>query len=177
MFGGRIGEVGLRGAQNTARKRYSIDLNAHMAECEANYARLMRIMPMLADGDRSVFAMVLGESEPRVILRVVERHKYTTVIELRQENAPGTSEDVPETRLGVRLYHDAKAAEVITFQDQRRFRAVYGYPNRQMRHPDEKAQINCFLGEFLRMCIAHGISLEPPASADGFDGKGATLPA
>ena len=174
MFGGRIGGIGAQRVQNAARKRYSIDLNAHMAECEANYARLMRIMPMLADGDRSVFAMVLGESEPRVILRVVERHKYTTVIELKQENAPGTSEDVPETRLGIRLYHDAKAAEVIAFQDQRRFKAVYGYPNRQMRHPDEKVQINRFLGEFLRMCIAHGISLEPP---DGFDGEEATLPA
>ena len=179
MFGGRIGGIGAQRVQNAARKRYSIDLNAHMAECEANYARLMRIMPMLADGDRSVFAMVLGESEPRVILRVVERHKYTTVIELKQENAPGTSEDVPETRLGIRLYHDAKAAEVIAFQDQRRFKAVYGYPNRQMRHPDEKVQINRFLGEFLRMCIAHGISLEPPVPAgrDSFDGEEATLPA
>ena len=87
---------------------------------------------------------------------------------------------MPETCFGVRVYHDAKAAEVIAFQDQRRFKAVYGYPNRQMRHPDEKVQINRFLGEFLRMCIAHGISLEPPAGADGFDrfdGKGATLPA
>ncbi len=163
--------------QKVGRRRYSIDLKAHLAECDANYARLMRLLPMLAEGDRSVFAMVLGESEPRVILRVVARHKYTTVIELSQENAREQAADVPETRLGVRLYHDAKSAEVIAFQEQRRFRAVYGYPNRQMRHPDEKVQINRFLGEFLRMCVAHGISLEQPAPADRFDGMRATLEA
>ena len=160
------------------RRRYSIDLNAHMAECEANYLRLMRLMPMLADRDRSAFAMPLGEQEPQVILKIVARHKYTTVIELSQENAPGRpgetpgdvpedrAGDVPETRIGVRLYHDAKSAEVIAFQDQRRFQAVYEFPNRQMRHPDEKVQVNRFLGEFLRMCIAHGISIERPVPAE-----------
>ena len=148
-------------------KGYSIDLSAHMAECEANYARLMRLMPMLVEGGRSTFAITLGESEPQVILRIVERHKYTTVIELSQLNGQGNGDagDLPETRLEVRVYHDAKAAEVITFQDQRRFRAVYGYPNRQMRHPDEKVQVNRFLGEFLQMCVEHGISIESPAAA------------
>ena len=149
------------------QKGYSIDLSAHMAECEANYVRLMRLMPMLVDGDRSAFAITLGDSEPQVILRIVERHKYTTVIELSQSNGRGSDDagNIPETRLEVRVYHDAKSAEVITFQDQRRFRAVYGYPNQQMRHPDEKVQVNRFLGEFLRMCIEYGISIEPPAAA------------
>ena len=151
------------------QKGYSIDLSAHMAECEANYVRLMRLMPMLVDGHRSTFAITLGDSEPQVILRIVERHKYTTVIELSQlngrEHESGNAGNMPETQLEVRVYHDAKSAEVITFQDQRRFRAVYGYPNRQMRHPDEKVQVNRFLGEFLQMCIEHGISIEPPAAA------------
>ena len=169
-IGDRFGGIGV---QKLAEKRYSIDLNSHMAECEANYARLMRLMPMLADGDRSVFAMVLGESEARVILRVVARYKYTTVVELSQENAV----EVPETRIAIRVYHDAKAAEVIAFQDQRGFRAVYGYPNHQMRHPDEKVQVNRFLGEFLRMCIAHGISVGEPDPPDRFDGLKAALQA
>ena len=137
-----------------------------MAECEANYARLLRLMPMLFDGDRSVFAMVLGESEPHVTLRIVARHKYTTVIELSQEGLRGDTGNVPETRLEVRVYHDAKSAEVITFQDQRGFRPVYDYPNQRMRHPDEKVQVNRFLGEFLNMCIAHGVAIEQPALAD-----------
>ena len=182
MFGGRIGGVGL---QKAGRKRYSIDLNAHMAVCEANYARLMRLMHMLDDRDRSAFAMTLGEIEPHVTLRVVARYKYTTEVELSQHHArEGVSEEdvseevletAPETTLSVRLYHDAKCAEVIAFQDQRAFRAVYGYPNRQMRHPDEKVQVNRFLGEFLHMCITHGISLEQPGSGGRFDGLRVTL--
>ena len=172
-IGDRFGGIGVQ--KLAQKKHYSIDLNSHMAECEANYARLMRLMPMLAEGDRSVFAMVLGESEPRVILRVIARHKYTTVVELSQENAGESSGDVPETRIAIRVYHDAKAAEVITFQNQRGFRAVYGYPNHQMRHPDEKVQVNRFLGEFLRMCIAHGISVAEPDPADQLDGLRAAL--
>ena len=188
MFGGRIGGVGL---QKAGRKRYSIDLSAHMAVCEANYARLMRLMRTLDDDDRSAFAMTLGEIEPHVILRVVSRYKYTTEVELTQHHARGNvsgedvsgedvpeedmSETAPETTLAVRLYHDAKCAEVIGFQDQRAFKAVYGYPNRQMRHPDEKVQVNRFLGEFLHMCITHGISLEQPASRDQLDGLRAAL--
>lgn len=155
-------------ACNKARQnRYSLDLSAHMAECEANYARLMRLMPMLVDSDQSAFAITLGDSEPQVILRIIERHKYTTVIELSQAGARGSGDtgDVPETRLGVRVYHDAQSAEVIAFQDQRRFRAVYEYPNSHMRHPDEKVQVNRFLGEFLHMCIEHGISIEQPDAA------------
>ncbi|MDE0224012.1 MAG: DUF1249 domain-containing protein [Gammaproteobacteria bacterium] len=187
MFGGRIGGVGL---QKAGRKRYSIDLNAHMAVCEANYARLMRLMHMLDDRDRSAFAMTLGEIEPHVTLRVVARYKYTTEVELTQHHArEGVSEEdvseenvseevletAPETTLSVRMYHDAKCAEVIAFQDQRAFRAVYGYPNRQMRHPDEKVQVNRFLGEFLHMCITHGISLEQPGSGNRLDGLRVTL--
>ena len=192
MFGGRIGGVGL---QKAGRKRYSIDLNAHMAVCEANYARLMRLMHMLDDGDRSAFAMTLGEIEPHVTLRVVARYKYTTEVELSQHHAregvseedvseeSASEEDVPEevletaseTTLSVRLYHDAKCAEVIAFQDERAFRAVYGYPNRQMRQPDEKVQVNRFLGEFLHMCITHGISLEQPGSGSRLDGLRVTL--
>ncbi|MDE0450652.1 MAG: DUF1249 domain-containing protein [Gammaproteobacteria bacterium] len=187
MFGGRVGGVGL---QKAGRKRYSIDLNAHMAVCEANYARLMRLMHMLDDRDRSAFAMTLGEIEPHVTLRVVARYKYTTEVELTQHHAregvseEGVSEEnvseevletAPETTLSVRMYHDAKCAEVIAFQDQRAFRAVYGYPNRQMRHPDEKVQVNRFLGEFLHMCITHGISLEQPGSGNRLDGLRVTL--
>ena len=172
MFGDRIG-VDL---QNAGRKRYSIDLNAHMAMCEANYARLMRLMRMLDDRDRSAFAMTLGESEPHVVLRVVARYKYTTEIEVTQQNAREEATGAPtETKLSVRLYHDAKCAEVVAFQDQRAFKAVYGYPNRQMRHPDEKVQVNRFLGEFLQMCATHGISLEQPDSGGRFDGLRATL--
>ena len=67
--------------------------------------------------------------------------------------------------LSVRLYHDARSAEVVEYQRDGYFRAVYDYPNRHMRLPDEKAQVNRFLGEFLSMCLVHGVSVREPVLA------------
>ena len=164
------------------QRRYVIDLSAHIAECEANYARLMQLLPDLSDTDQRTFSVRLGESEPRVRFEVAQRCPYTTVVRIVQDGHPATGQDsgasgedpgqdsgqgpaqqVPglaETRLVIRIYHDAKAAEVIEYQNQRGFHAVYDYPNARMRHPDEKAQVNRFLGEFLGVCLEHGVSSE-----------------
>jgi uncharacterized protein len=82
--------------------------------------------------------------------------------ELVQHPRTPALDALPAPRLKVRLYHDAKAAEVIEFQHARRFAAVYPYPNPEMRQPDEKAQVNRFLGEYLSMCLACGGALEEP---------------
>ena len=157
-------------AKNSVRKerRYVIDLSAHIAECEANYARLMRLLPDLSDQDRRTFSLRLGESEPRVRFEVAQRCPYTTVLRIVQEAHPAPERSVPgfaETRIVIRIYHDAKAAEVIEYQNERGFHAVYEYPNARMRHPDEKAQVNRFLGEFLGVCLDHGVSSEQPILA------------
>lgn len=150
------------------RRRYNIDLGAHIAECEANYARLMRLLPDLPDTDRRTFSVRLGESEPQVRFEVAQRCPYTTVVRIVQDPHPACDEGVPglaETRLAIRIYHDAKAAEVIEYQNERGFHAVYEYPNARMRHPDEKAQVNRFLGEFLGVCLEHGVSSGQPIVA------------
>lgn len=150
------------------RRRYNIDLGAHIAECEANYARLMRLLPDLPDTDRRTFSVRFGESEPKVRFEVAQRCPYTTVVQIVQDPHAACGESVPglaETRLAIRIYHDAKAAEVIEYQNERGFHAVYEYPNARMRHPDEKAQVNRFLGEFLGVCLEHGVSIEQPIVA------------
>jgi uncharacterized protein YqiB (DUF1249 family) len=146
------------------RKRYRIDLPAHMAECDANYLRLMKLFPRLREEDASVFGMALGEQHPyRIRLTVLERGPYTTLIELRQQpEAPWAM----QPHLRVRLYHDARSAEVVEFQGARHFRPSYVYPNHLMHLPDEKAQVNRFLSEFLSMCLAHGIAISELAPAE-----------
>ena len=52
----------------------------------------------------------------------------------------------------VRLYHDARMAEVISSQDIKQIKPRYDYPNAAMHHPDEKQQINLFLKEWLQLC-------------------------
>ena len=53
----------------------------------------------------------------------------------------------------VRLYHDAEIAEVIRYQQHRKFNPRYAYPNAKMHQVDEKSKINQFLGELLAHCL------------------------
>ena len=56
----------------------------------------------------------------------------------------------------MQVYHDARMAEVVSAEHARRFRGIYPYPNAAMHQPDEKAQLNLFLGEWLSHCLACG---------------------
>lgn len=144
------------------RQRYRIDLPAHIAECDANYLRLMMLFPTLREQDASMFGIVLGGQAQRVRLEVRERGPYTTLIEIRQSPRVPWN---PRPLMQVRLYHDARSAEVVEFHGARHFRAVYDYPNRDMHQPDEKAQVNRFLTEFLSMCLHHGVAMTEPVAA------------
>jgi uncharacterized protein len=144
------------------RKKYRIDLPGHMAECDANYLRLMKLFPNLREEDFSAFSVLLGERFCHVRITVVERGPYTTLLELKP---------VPEIpwgmvpRMLIRLYHDARSAEVVECHRSRHFRPVYDYPNKHMHMPDEKAQVNRFLTEFLSWCLRHGLATSEPVPA------------
>ena len=145
-------------------RRYNIDLGSHLAECDANYERLMALAPWRRDGeDEGAVRVVLGDGVPDVLIEVHEQSRHTSVIAMRQLWAEEGGESPHDTSIKVRVYHDAKSAEVIEFQRERGFSAVYEYPNRRMRQPDEKAQINRFLSEFLSICLKHGV--RRPATA------------
>ena len=145
-----------------AKRRYNIDLSSHLAECDGNYLRLTRLMPDIERSTRRDFRVLSGATSTAtammVTIEVLDRCPYRTVVALHQRAALGSV----ETYIKVRLYHDARSAEVIEFQGQRLFEAEYDYPNRKMRQPDEKAQINRFLREFLNACLAHGVANEEP---------------
>lgn len=132
-----------------------------MAECDLNYERLMRLFPTVRQDELRCISL-LGPSEQDdqgtlVELRVVERSRYTTLIQLvqRPQLSWGRS---PNMR--IRMYHDAKSAEVVEYQHQNRFHGSYEMPNRRMRQRDEKAQLNQFLGEYLRYCLAVGGTID-----------------
>ena len=42
-----------------------------------------------------------------------------------------------------------------------RFKARYDYPNKKLHQRDEKHQINQFLADWLRYCLAHGAMAIP----------------
>ena len=141
------------------RERYRVDLAGLQSACEVNYARLMQLLPEMRAGQASRrVALSRGEHLLGVLrLEVVEVSPYTTTLQLQQEqHLPW----LPLPRLEVRVYHDARMAEVVVADNARRLRGLYPYPNEAMHQPDEKTQLNLFLGEWLTHCLACGHEFE-----------------
>ena len=132
----------------TTRRQNIVQLNMMMVY-EANYRRLMRLVPDL----RSVTGTMIsrGGDLPDICLDILEHCKYTTTFSLTHHlNIDGKI--VPDMEMRIRAYHDAKVAEVIDYQHESRFASYYPYPNPRMRHHFEKRQINLFFSEWLKYC-------------------------
>lgn len=138
-------------------KRYVPDLQEMAALCEANYLRLLKLLP--DDDDGHAFVLRAGQHNARVRLVVDEDHRYTTMVSVSQEGL--SPQWLQPLSMQVRLYHDARMAEVVGYQNQQRFDGRYPYPNPAMRLPDEKVQLNRFLAEWLDHCLKYGHA-EPP---------------
>lgn len=139
------------------KRRYRVDLAGAQAECEANYWRLERLLNAFGDDDR---CFAIG-ANLQMRICVQERSPYTTLLEIVQ--AP-TAIAALVPSLVVRVYHDARLAEVVAFARFRRVLPHYDYPNSAMHQPDEKAQWNHFLRDWLSHCLQHGVPIDRPLS-------------
>jgi len=153
-----------------------------MADCDANYVRLMRLFPEMGEDQERKIGLHHGE-DCVLCLSVLEQTPYTTLVQLGQERE-GQEEGLQEREcqesegnsfntwlrlpvLRLRLYHDARVAEVVLCEGDRRAYPRYEYPNKRMYHQDEKAQWNQFLAEWLSHCLEHGYDIiEPSYGAD-----------
>lgn len=157
---------GLDRVPRNGRPRYSVDLPAHMAECDANYHRILQILPDLKSSDLSegVYqSLQLAELDGVVTFEVLEKGPYTTLLKISLTSQVQVTEmsALQLLEMTVRVYHDARSAEVVSYQNQNRFHGKYDYPNRGMRQRDEKVQLNRLLSEFLTLCLSHGASTAP----------------
>lgn len=134
------------------RQRYVPNLQTMAALCQANYVRLLKLLPQ--EQSSRCFVLEQGGYEAQVELCVEEDHRYTTMLVIRQQGY-GPVWLQPQS-MNVRMYHDAGMAEVLSYQQQQRFAGRYGYPNPEMRAPDEKMQLNRFLAEWLEHCLRFG---------------------
>jgi uncharacterized protein YqiB (DUF1249 family) len=141
---------------------YRVDLQSLMAICETNYWRLRKLLlpefPKFACGDVFLFALPTPDPsiERRLRLHILERCPYTTTLELSEVSCDGTASRWGlSPQLTVRIYHDARTAEVLAFQQQKHFFGRYDYPNPQMRQRDEKFQLNSLLADWLNHCLSY----------------------
>ena len=132
------------------KRNYKVDLAALMRVYETNYAKLVRLLPQLERvGDCCVYEIHGTEFQ----IDILEATRYTTLISLVQL---GETPDYLRAFLRVRLYHDARVAEVCASQQISRIQARYDYPNTKMHQRNEKHQINAFLSDWLAYCLRHG---------------------
>lgn len=125
---------------------------------EYNFHCLIELLPELQSPQRRLLSC--GEVAGGLAVEVVEHHKYTTVIRLSQ-SLPVPLPLAANPVMTVRIYHDARVAEVLSYQNHQRFQPRYDYPNPDMCQRREKQRVNEFLGEWLRFCLANDWRLQP----------------
>ncbi len=145
------------------KRKYVPDLTRQQCACEANYLRLLKLLPDLDSCDSREFHVDWHRQHALVRIQVEERFTYTTTVRVTHELEVPPWLQAPS--LLVRLYHDARMAEVICCDRRRQLRGRYGYPNDRMRQPDEKEQLNAYLAEWLNHCLRHGHSAQAVAIA------------
>lgn len=143
---------------NNPTSTYKPNLCTLMNLCEVNYMMLLRL---LADKEH------VGEVRQFFIsdflsyrINVDEVTRYTSLITMTQDAMilGSTLSKYLQPKMVIRLYHDARMAEVVSNQDIKRVQPKYSYPNKTMHLPDEKQQINVFLKEWLQLSLQLGRS-------------------
>jgi uncharacterized protein YqiB (DUF1249 family) len=155
MAGAKPERVGGTMAGIAVQKTYHVDLAELMRMYETNYAKLNALLPSAhsVDDVRCYQALCM-----KYQLEVMEVTKYTTLVKICQSDEVAV---FPLPTMSVRLYHDARVAEVCGTDQMHRVKPRYDYPNAQMVQKDEKAQLNRFLGDWLTFCLKHGVSRRP----------------
>ncbi|CBL44546.1 Protein of unknown function DUF1249 [gamma proteobacterium HdN1] len=147
---------------SSKKKHHVPDLKGLMRHCDLNYLRFLQLLPAVREVSDWEFGVetVRGRPLSRVCLHVTERGPYTTTLRLEQQY--DYPDWLPNPLITVRLYHDARMAEVLSCQQSPRIRGNYLYPNPRMFHPDEKTQLNILLGEWLEHCLRAGYAMDLP---------------
>lgn len=151
------------------RKTYHFDIKKMSAYCEANYFLLCQIIPEVVSkkeisyGDqlKKEISIVHDDHIPaEIVLIISEQCRYTTMIDinLNMNFTKGYISSISKNNFSVRLYHDVKTAEVISFNYFYNRLGSQNYPNKLMYQPDEKVQQNKLLFEWLNLCLSDGIS-------------------
>jgi uncharacterized protein YqiB (DUF1249 family) len=118
---------------------------------ERNYCALLEMLCLsqVLEQGRAEFEL----AGTRIKLNLLERSRYTLLVEIQQSFIPGEHQHLlDDLQFKVRLYLDAKLAEVVSYQGQQPLEPRYPFPNKRMFYPDEKRQTNLVLYDWLSNC-------------------------
>lgn len=135
---------------------------------ERNFILLTQLIPALHElSDRGVSR---GHRDKALHYRVLERSKYTTTIVLTQ-HIPVGRVAFPYPDLHIRIYHDAKVAEIV-HQSGPPGTSWYGDRSAQSESdPDGKEHLNRFLSNWLVKCLEQGHMFRRQVEQEGQGGE------
>lgn len=137
------------------KKKYQPNLVSLMSLCANNYFLLLKVQADQTQLDEQRHFFINDYLAYKITVNEITR--YTSLITFEQKILDNnTLPSVLHPRMVIRLYHDARMAEVISSQDIHQVKPRYDYPNEQMHQQDEKQQINQFLNEWLHLCLHQG---------------------
>ena len=116
---------------------------------ERNYAAMVSLIDKL-----NLFETGVSEYSyqgTQITITLLEQTRYTCLVEIRQL-FPQQGMPIPDLEFRVRIYQDARLAEVVGYQGKHYLKARYPVPNVSMFHPDEKRQSNLLLYDWLMSC-------------------------
>ena len=120
---------------------------------EANYLRVLRLLPDLDHLEGTVVSRVAGALD--LYATIEERFKYTTTVLLtyRFTDEDGISVE-PNARVCV--YHDVRSAELVSHCRRRRTRKARLWMRGRMPELDHRWEMNRFLFKWLGFCSNQG---------------------
>jgi uncharacterized protein YqiB (DUF1249 family) len=139
----------------TRRARYyeTRELRALIELYESIYVRMMRLAPELDRLSGTAVSRVAGVQS--LYLTILERHKYTTSLNLTYRFADDDAWSLePSARICV--YHDVRAVELISHCRRRRPRGAVAFRRGRMPEVDRKWVMNRFLLKWLKFCTHQG---------------------
>lgn len=129
------------------------DLPALIDLYEGNYLRVARLLPDLDNLEGTLVSRVAGALN--LYVTIEERFKYTTTLLLtyRFIDESGVALE-PNARVCV--YHDVRAAELVSHCRRKRTRKVHQWLRGRMPELDSRWEMNRFLYKWLRFCSNQG---------------------
>ncbi len=153
---------------------FVVDLKHYHGLCELNYCLFTRLLPDVRTGSHWAFELPAHSRQPTttatpsipVFFDKHDESAYTSCLFIWQAPTADILNGYIKTpKITARLYHDAKMAEVVAWDNHRHWQGVYSYPNRKMYHRDERMALNRFLGEWLAHCGRCAVPTSDPVKS------------
>ena len=129
------------------------DISGLIRIYEASYVRLANLVPDLPACNRTMISRVAGALD--LHLEMIDRQPYTTSLMLTYR-FPSSDGYVLEPNARIIVYHDVRAAEIVSHSRRRAKRSLHPWSSARMPVLDRKWRMNRFLLKWLRFCTYQG---------------------